>query len=557
MRRIVTVSAFLLCAVGLSWAQQPAGLWLDASQFGKSDICTNIQAAIAALPTTPAPGGAVIDARNFAPQPSNSFVHCSVNPFTVQANPLILANGGTTTGPLNCTSVPTPPGCLGGVLLLPGFTISTDVPWLVPGNWSIVGQGGKVTILAPSTTFSSNLAAYTNGTVSGTSGTRALTGAGGASWNANMVGMVFTACGTSGVCNAAASSYLSATVVGIVTNWISATQLDLGSNLQATLTSPSYYTLQAPVLEWATTSVCTTCTGALQSNTSGSVIQDIGLSCVVNAGGGSPISGCIPFWDQYGQERSQLKRVSFSGFLGLGLGIYTSSAQNGGPFEDLDMLSGPTGIVAGTTCVEVGGTGVGGQPPMRGIRGLTCTNAQKTSGTDGIGVDINTQNFSLSDAHFEDYSLGVEIGDLSSARGILISDITGGNSLGTVVDINANCALSTGTNCQSIATADINVQSVYQSTSTTTFKDNISIHTATEAVLGLYSLAGCGKTRSERPRRRRDLHRTPLRHSFTEQASPKGLSFGDSRLNSSPNFDGRSVNGDSKTKRLHVGLECI
>ncbi len=71
------------------------------------------------------------------------------------------------------------------------------------------------------------------------------------------------------------------------------------------------------------------------------------------------------------------------------------------------------------------------------------------------------------------------------------------------------------------------------------------------------SLAGCGKTRFERSLRRRNLHQTPLRYSSTEQASPKGLSFGNSRLNSSPNFDGRSVNGDSKTKRLHVGLECI
>src|SRR5437667_3044421 len=76
-------------------------------------------------------------------------------------------------------------------------------------------------------------------------------------------------------------------------------------------------------------------------------------------------------------------------------------------------------------------------------------------------------------------------------------------------------------------------------------------------LLGSYILAGCGKTRFERSRRRRNLHQTPLRYSSTEQASPKGLSFGNSRLNSSPNFDGRSVNGDSKTKRLHVGLECI
>ena len=93
------------------------------------------------------------------------------------------------------------------------------------------------------------------------------------------------------------------------------------------------------------------------------------------------------------------------------------------------------------------------------------------------------------------------------------------------------------------------VISVFVSVKTTLRDEHQNIVIAFVLVLGF--LAGCGKTRSERPRRRRDLHRTPLRHSFTEQASPKGLSFGDSRLNSSPDLDGRSVNGDSKTKRLH------
>jgi hypothetical protein len=497
VRNLILALSFCVFSTGLVSAQQAFGTQIDASQFNKGDICLDIQAAIASLPadpTGPTPGGALIDARNFAPPSSQAFIHCGYNPFAVfgaATNPIQLVNQGTSTAA--CTvSAGGSAGCWGGVLLLPGFVISTDVPWLVPGNWSIIGQGGKVTVLAPSTTFNTNLASISAGTI-GTNGTVTVTGSSSTGWTANVVGMVFTACSTT-VCDAAATSYSSATVVGIVTKFSTGPSLTLGTPAQTTLTMSTsplccFYVLQAPVMAWATTCTSTIgCPGPLQNNTFGSVIQDVGLNCVVNAGGGtSSVSGCIPFWDEYGQERSQLKRVSIAGFVGPGIGIYTSNAQNGGPFDDLQITSGPTAIVAGTTCVEVGGTGVGGQPSMRGIRGLTCTNVLTTSGTDGIGVDINTQNFSLSDAHFEDYNLGVEIGDLASARGIWLSDITGGNSLGTVVDINVNCYTNSST-CGSFATSDINVSNVFKSTSMTTFTDNISNNTATEATLGFYSL---------------------------------------------------------------------
>lgn len=392
MKRLVFALTCCMTVAVVANAQQPYGPWIDASQFGKGDICLDIQAAIAALPAAPSPspgpGGAVIDARNFAPPASQTFIHCAANPFavaTLPVSPVVLANGGNVGG--NCNSTTAAPGCLGGVLLLPGFTISTDVPWLVPGNWSIFGQGAKVSVIAPSSASTSTFKPFYNvGTIVGVSG-NTLTGSGttwstGTSGNVE-VGMVLTAC-TAALCNATATSYSNATAVGIVTVTTNSTTLSLGSAPQATFSaiSPGSYVLQSPVLAWATTQACSSsCQGALTNQTFGSVIQDIGISCAVNAGGGAPVAGCIPFWDQYGQERSQLKRVSISGFLSLGIGIYTSNAQNGGPFEDLQMTSGPTATVAGTTCVGVGGVGGStsmtsmGQPPMRGIRGLTCTNS--------------------------------------------------------------------------------------------------------------------------------------------------------------------------------------
>ena len=188
-RAFLALCCCILWATGAN-AQQPAALWLDASQFGKANICLDIQAAIAALPANSFfVGGAVIDARNFAPPSGTASIPCTVNPFTVSSNALVLVNNGTgTTGASACGTAGAGPsaGCLGGVVLLPGYTIATDVPWLVPGNWSIIGEGSKVTVLSPSSAFNSS---YFTGTVATTSGSVAVTLSGtGASWNGSMVG---------------------------------------------------------------------------------------------------------------------------------------------------------------------------------------------------------------------------------------------------------------------------------------------------------------------------------------------------------------------------------
>lgn len=196
---------------------------------------------------------------------------------------------------------------------------------------------------------------------------------------------------------------------------------------------------QEPLLGWATTSACASgsCSGVLQNNTAGSLIQDLGLDCSVDdSGPGSVVPGCAPFWDEYGQERSELKRIRITNFNGLGIGIYTSNAQNGGPFEDLQMAF--ASVAPGYACIEVGGTGVGGAGPMRGVRGLTCTGPASVSSVAGTGVDINARNFSLSDAHFENVTYGVNIGSLSPAAGIQVDGITGGGGSSAIAVSTSN-----------------------------------------------------------------------------------------------------------------------
>jgi hypothetical protein len=495
MSRLLAISLLCLFLAPRASAQH---LWIDASQFNQKDICVDIQAAIAALPIVAdspvVTAGIVIDARNFTPPSSGTTsgtLSCSVNPFAIfndAANPVVLVNQGTGSG-----TAPTP-GYQGGIVLLPGFTIATDVPWLVPQSWSIIGQGGRVTFLVPSGNFPNTLTTSGTVTTSGTSSTNVMGSSG--TWSSKIVGSVLFACPSG--CTA---SYQTATEVGIVTNQASPISLYLGSAV--TLANNSLYMFQTPLLAWASTTNCpSSCQGALQGNTTGSVIQDIGLDCSELGQGMSAVPGCLPFWDQYGQERSQLKRIRITNFSGLGIGIYTTNAQNGGPFDDIQMASGFGAIAPTTTCVEVGGTGLGGPPPggqgqpfMRGIRGLTCTGPTTLPAAVGTGVDINTQNFTLANAHFEDFNVGVEIGSLTSARGISVTNVTGGGNAqydNEIVDIASLCGTNSGANCQSFATSDINIQDIYQPSTTSgvvALKDNISgtPRMTTEATLGLYN----------------------------------------------------------------------
>lgn len=476
-----------------------SSLWIDASQFSSSDVCVGIQSAIASAVTQAGSvaGGLVIDARNFALPTSGPYVlTCSVNPFTLagNTNPLVLVTGGLSD---------TTPGSAGGVVLLPGATIAVGVPWLVPQSWSVIGQGASVTVLAPAPGFPTP---PTGGTVTVSSSSSAVSVTTPASWGTSVVGAVLLACPSG--CTA---SFTNATVAGIVTDRKTSMTANLGTNAQASFSGGGYLMME-PLIAWATTAQGTTI-GALQTNTTGSVIQDIGLDCSQYAGGSSYPTGCLPFWDQYGQERSQLKRIRITNFGSsagtnpLGIGIYSATAQNGGPFEDIQMAT--ASVAAANVCVEVGGVVAGNQPSMRGIRGLTCTGPAGESSTAGTGVDVNTQNFSLSDAHFEAVEYGVNVGSLTSARGIFLNDVTGGGATGAyttnVVYISSTCA-SSGTGCP-YPTSDVKISNVFQpftaSPAGPALVDTISgsgSHTTSELTLGLYSLgdgsgSGAGSTR--------------------------------------------------------------
>jgi hypothetical protein len=492
--------AFMSLVISQATAQtqlKQGALYVDVSQFAEKDICLDIQAAIATLPTNPAITGAVIDARNFAPPTGQTWLSCSVNPFAIfnqPTSPMVLVGAGYCT---TCTPTPVPitPGSSGGVLLLPGTLISTDVPWYVPLSWSVIGEGANVTQLAPSSIFQ---APGVVGMISGAaSGSVAIT-VNSTFTSGSVVGAIVIACNTTGC----TPSYQNAALVGIVTDQppTPTSTFNLGTGAQTACGTPHVncgYIFAEPVMAWASTNICASvsCTGAL-TPTSGSLIQDINIDCSANAGGGTPAANCIPFWDQYGQERSQLRRVKITNFNMFGIGVYTGASQNGGPFDDLQIVFG-SGATASTTCIEAGGNGVGGPNPMRGVRGLTCVGTPPGSAIIGTGVDINERNFVLRDAHFENMTTGVFIGQFAPAAGIRLDNISGGGKTSfltkNLVEISNTCATATGS-C-SFATGDISLSNIYQPTGATgpALTDQIAGNNTSEITLGFYSL-GDGTT---------------------------------------------------------------
>lgn len=486
MARLLTIAVLV---IGIT--SGACGLTVDATKFralgAPDDVCLAIQSAIASLPPSQA-GAVIIDAREFTPSATTTLVSdnhlvCSVNPFTIASNnnPLVLAFGGFSGAAMHLGS----PGSAGGVVLLPGLTIETSVSWIVPGNWSVIGEGAGNTVIQatytvlslPSTSVSTS---STSTTVTGNTGI-------GTGWQVpGIIGLVLMACGTG--CTPGPTT---ASVVGIVTSQAvgsSPPTLTLSSTSQASLLAGSPYTFLGPIMEWATTTACTSgsCAGLVAKNTFGSVVEDVGLDC-------ASVANCIPFWDQYGQERSQLKRVSMKGFKLMGLGVYTGNSQNGGPFDDLQMTM-DAAATSNTICVELGGKL--GAAPMRGIRGLTCT-APSGGANGGTGVDVNSPNFTLSDAHFESMGTGVEVGAFNNVSGILINNVTGGGQLPndvhvtTIVDIsNTNAGVASPT--ADIKASNISQPAVACTPTCATLIDHISgtgtSNTVTEAQLGFYDL---------------------------------------------------------------------
>jgi hypothetical protein len=189
---------------------------------------------------------------------------------------------------------------------------------------------------------------------------------------------------------------------------------------------------------------------------------------------------------------------------GTGLKI-GAGAANSGPYTNFNYTAGENCTSGGVSvscptavCVQL-------QAPTRGIHGMTCT--AKSTATDTTpppaGVELDANNNSIEDVHFEGFYDGVVVGDSAAAAGNVIVNLTAGFGLGPVNNAVHICngtavsmsACTTGGSAKDLTIFGIGVGGgggsgfnayAVRDDVTGTIIDESS--TATEATVGLYAL---------------------------------------------------------------------
>lgn len=425
------VSTLDYCSAPNIWSSlSGSGYGTDATLVAGSDPCVKMQTAIYNLPST----GGIVNATKFI-----SITTCSVNPFQApgQSNPTVF------------TGIPA-----SGLLLLPDLGIPFDVPFYAPNKWSVQGvpgygaAPGKTTI-QPSTTFISNrpqLSAVGGATGCSATGTSTVTISGTSLPSAaNLEGMMVFC--SSDASSTAIPDSTTAQIGGCIIAASGNTLTISGAGASGTVTNTGW--VITPVIAgWG----C----GGQSYAVMGSTVSWVTISCQ------SPSNtyvnpGCIGWLDTSGQESSMLTNFGVSYYDYIGIAVFTSGAQNGGPFGPI-TLNTKGKSTASTIGVQLFGTGFnaagGGSSGLCGLLNpcsgtgmrdwIGITNLMDTSGV-GIGFDVNAENVRFEGlSHCESVGTCWRIGYSGAASTISINGGAGCSSLNchntSVVDISANYA---------------------------------------------------------------------------------------------------------------------
>jgi hypothetical protein len=236
-------------------------------------------------------------------------------------------------------------------------------------------------------------------------------------------------------------------------------------------------------------------------------------------GQGQSINGIL---NQFGQELSYVKRVTFYQLLGTALSLTNTNAVNSGPYSDLAFSLGSHSAFASSTtaCVQIKGIST------RGLHGVTCIGNTGSSGTiPNAGVLLDASNNSLEDIHVEGFGDGVRVGSNASAQGDVLFNISGGANVTNVVNITN----STGKSVSDLSLMAITNGAVAGSGgATNTIADSRTSTTLADATVGMYVL---GKA----------------------MTSGSGTVIGESRFTSSPNAATWGVGSVSPSGTCKVG----
>ena len=155
--------------------------------------------------------------------------------------------------------------------------------------------------------------------------------------------------------------------------------------------------------------------------------------------------------NSYSQEQSFGRNLILGDCTETGLRVVGGAAQNSGPFDNLEILTGAAGK-AHTLCVEVSSVG-----SFRGIRGLTC-NADGYSSRPAVGMQLDGSGV-YQDIHVEHFATAVTLGSATYSADTLIfadgsfgPDVTTGLQITTGPHTNNQNLTVLGISCVSCKT---------------------------------------------------------------------------------------------------------
>lgn len=236
-------------------------------------------------------------------------------------------------------------------------------------------------------------------------------------------------------------------------------------------------------------------------------------------GQGQSINGIL---NQYGQELTYVKRVTFYQIMGTALSLTNTNSVNSGPYSELAFSLGSHSASASATtaCVQIKGVST------RGLHGVSCNGNTGASGTiPNAGIFLDASNNSIEDVRVEGFGDGVRVGSNASAQGDVLFNIAGGTNVTNVVSI---------TNTTGKSVSDLSIMAVSNGAvagsggATNTIADSRTSTTLTDATVGMYVL---GKV----------------------MTSGTGTIIGESRFTTSPNTATWGVGSASPSGACKVG----
>jgi hypothetical protein len=196
----------------------------------------------------------------------------------------------------------------------------------------------------------------------------------------------------------------------------------------------------------------------------GARLEDLSIDCNNQTGAGA-------FANSVGQEQTGAKNVLALNCQGTAFNITTTSAQNSGIYQDLEVLYQQ----AGSALTGSIGFNVNGVTPLRELTGLTV-NATGQGTAPSVGVQVtNIPGGIIKDIHIEGVTTGV--------------NVTTSNS---VVVMNVQATGASVTNALVFGASSQNSTAIGISGGTNTLVDNMNSITVPSTTLGWYQVGSNG-----------------------------------------------------------------